>query len=104
MESLTTGPGGRLRVGKGIRNECSIGRSSHVFGLRARFTRPLAIMPSADQVPVTTSHSTMLWPKWVVLIAESTGSALRTARPANHSVTPAVWRDLVQAASAAGSL
>src|SRR5262249_54497100 len=31
-------------------------------------TGPLAIMPSADQVPVKSSHSTMLWPKWVVLI------------------------------------
>ncbi len=30
---------------------CSIGRCSHVFGLLMRFTRPLAIMPSADQVP-----------------------------------------------------
>jgi len=29
-------------------------------------------MPSADQVPVKSSHSTMLWPKWVVLIAGST--------------------------------
>jgi hypothetical protein len=37
--------------------------------------------PSADQVPVTTTHSTMLWPKWVVLIAGSTGSALRAVRP-----------------------
>ena len=25
-------------------------------------------MPSADQVPVNSTHSTMLWPKWVVLI------------------------------------
>src|SRR5277367_4057430 len=38
-------------------------------------------MPSADQVPVSNSHSTMLWPMWVVLIAESTGSALRAVRP-----------------------
>src|SRR5215471_12267871 len=37
-------------------------------------------MPSADQVPVTTTHSTMRWPKWVVLIAGSTGSALRAVR------------------------
>ena len=51
---------GRLRVGKDIRHECSIGRSSHVFGLLMRFTRPLAIMPSADQVPIKSSHSTML--------------------------------------------
>jgi hypothetical protein len=41
---------------------------------------PLAIMPSADQVPVNNSHSRMQWPKWVVLIAGSTGSALRAQR------------------------
>jgi hypothetical protein len=38
-------------------------------------------MPSADQVPVTTAHSTMPWPEWVVLITGSTGSALRAVRP-----------------------
>src|SRR4249920_2536687 len=38
-------------------------------------------MPSADQVPVKSTHSTMLWPMWVVLIAGSTGSALRAVRP-----------------------
>jgi len=42
-------------------------------------------MPSADQVPVKSSHSTMLWLWWVVLIAGSTGSALRAACPRNHS-------------------
>src|SRR5207247_4854041 len=42
-------------------------------------------MLSADQVPVKTSHSTMLWPMWVVLIAGSTGSALRAVRPPNLS-------------------
>ena len=52
-----------------------------MFGLLARFTRPLAIMPSADQVPVNCTHSTMRWQKWVVLIAGSTGSALRAVRP-----------------------
>ena len=44
-------------------------------------------MPSADQVPVKSSHSTMRWPKWVVLIAGSTGSALRAVRspqPSHH--------------------
>src|ERR1039458_565610 len=35
-------------------------RCSHVFGLLVRHTRPLAIMPSADQVPIKSSHSTML--------------------------------------------
>src|SRR5262249_24039044 len=44
-------------------------------------TGPLAIMPSADQVPVSCTHSTMRWRKWVVLIAGSTGSALRAVRP-----------------------
>src|SRR5262249_60133157 len=42
----------------------------------ARHTGPLAIMPSADQVPVKTSHSTMRWHLWVVLIAGSVSSAL----------------------------
>jgi Tripartite tricarboxylate transporter family receptor len=36
---------------------------------------------SADQVPVKTAHSMMRWHKWVVLIARSTGSALRAVRP-----------------------
>src|SRR5665811_2611489 len=72
---------GRLRVGKGFLHVCSIGRCSHVFGLLVRHTWPLAIMPSADQVPVKSTHSTMRWHKWVVLIAGSTGSALRAVRP-----------------------
>src|SRR6202162_284490 len=61
-------------------------------------------MPSADQVPVKNTHSTMLWPEWVVLIAGSTGSALRAVRPPNLHITPDVRRDLVYAASATGSL
>src|ERR1700686_4334143 len=61
-------------------------------------------MPSADQVPVKSSHSTMLWHKWVVLIAGSTGSALRAVRPPNLHITPVVRRDLVYVASATGSL
>src|SRR5207342_534568 len=69
-----------------------------------RFTRPLAIMPSADQVPIESPHSTMLGGNWVVLIAGSTGSALRAVRPPNLHITPVVRRDLVYAASAMGSL
>src|SRR6266436_9986929 len=42
-------------------------------------------MPSADQVPTKLSHSTMLWHEWVVLIAGSTGSALRAVRPSQPS-------------------
>ena len=61
-------------------------------------------MPSADQVPVISAHSTMLWPWWVVLIAGSTGSALRAVRPPNLHITPEIRRDLVYTASAAGSL
>src|SRR6478672_8678332 len=52
-------------------------------------------MPSADQVPTKSSHSRMLWHKWVVLIAGSTGSALRAVRPPNLHITPVVRRDLV---------
>src|SRR5439155_14471750 len=61
-------------------------------------------MPSADQVPIKLSHLTMLRPKWVVLIAGSTGSALRAVRPPNLHITTVVRRDLVYAASATGSL
>src|SRR6195952_3421587 len=61
-------------------------------------------MPSADQVPTNNSHSRMLWHKWVVLIAGSTGSALRAVRPPNLHITPVVRRDFVYRASAKGSL
>jgi hypothetical protein len=61
-------------------------------------------MPSADQVPVNSTHSTMRWHKWVVLIAGSTGSASRAVRPPNLHVTPIDRRDLVYAASATGCL
>src|SRR5260370_4713023 len=47
-------------------------------------------MPSAHQVPVKTSHSTMRWHMWVVLIAGSTGSALRAVRPPNLHIAPDV--------------
>src|SRR5674536_399037 len=61
-------------------------------------------MPSADQVPVISTHSTMRWHRWVVQIAGSTGSALRAVCPPNLHITPVVRRDLVYAASATGSL
>src|SRR6516164_3562798 len=47
-------------------------------------------MPSADQVPIESPHSTMLRGNWVVLIAGSTGSALRAVRPPNLHITPVV--------------
>jgi hypothetical protein len=46
----------------------------------------------------------MLWPKWVALIAGSTGSALSAVGPSNRYVTPGLRRDLVCALRAAGSL
>src|SRR5215468_10404303 len=52
-------------------------------------------MPSADQVPVKSTHSMMLWPEWVVLIAGTTGSALRAVRPPNRHITPDVRHDLI---------
>src|SRR3954452_9445561 len=52
-------------------------------------------MPSADQVPVKTSHSTMRWHEWVVLIAGSTGSTLRAVCPPNLHIAPDAQRDLV---------
>ena len=50
-------------------------------------------------VPVNSSHAIMRWHKCVVLIAGSTGSALRAVRPPNLHITPATRRDLVCAAS-----
>ena len=77
-----------------------------MFGLSVRLTGPLAIMPSADQVPVISTHSAMLWPMWVVLITGSTGSALRAVGPF-QPLHRAYWRDLTRRphrASAMGSL
>ena len=52
-------------------------------------------MPSADQVPIKSSHSTMLWHMWVVLIAGSTGSALHAVRPPNLHITPVSGREVL---------
>ena len=49
--------------------------------IHAAHTRPLAIMPSADRVPVNSTHSTMPWPKWGVPIARSTSPALHAVCP-----------------------
>src|SRR4051812_5537699 len=59
-------------------------------------------MPSADQVP--TRSSQCYGTSGLVLIAGSTGSALRAVRPPNLHITTVVRRDLVYAASATGSL
>src|SRR5437667_2673312 len=55
-------------------------------------------MPSADQVPIKTPHSTMRWHLWVVLIAGSTDSALRAVRPPNFRITPVGRRNRVHSA------
>ena len=46
---------------QGLSSRLQLGRCSHVLGLRGRHSWPLAIMPSADQVPVKSSHSAMRW-------------------------------------------
>jgi len=94
---------GRLRVGKDFLHS-QAGRCSHVFGLLVRFTRPLAIMPSADQVPVKSPHSTMLGGSWVVLIAGIDRLCITCcspSQPSHHAGCPARSR---YAASATGSL
>jgi hypothetical protein len=75
-----------------------------VSGLMMRLAWPLAIMPSADQVPVKTSHSIMLWHKWVVLISGSTDLHYVLLVLSNLHITSADRRDLVYRARAAGSL
>src|SRR5260370_13995524 len=85
---------GRLRVGMGCPQGWGLVGAGMCSGCWGGTEGPLAIMPSADQVPVKTSHSTMRWHKWVVLIAGSTGSALRAVRPPNLHITPDVRRDL----------
>jgi hypothetical protein len=85
-------------------------RGSHVFGLYVRFTCPLAIMPSADRVPVKSPHSTMLWPEWVVPVTGSTSSALHAVCPFQPFLPRHRWRNSVFSAglgylaSATGSL
>src|SRR5262245_28678078 len=60
------------------------------------------MMPSADQVPIKSTHSKMPWPMWVVLIAGSTGAALSAVRPPNRYVTPDVRRNLVSSRRESG--
>jgi hypothetical protein len=44
-------------------------------------------------------HSRMHWHVWGVVIARSTGSALRAVRPSNLHITPYRRRNFVHAAS-----
>jgi hypothetical protein len=95
---------GRLRVGKSflhILQHWSVQPCVRPFDAVHRTAGHNA---SADQVPVNKPHSTMRWHEWVVLIAGSTGSALRAVRPPNRHFTPVIRRDLVYRASATGSL
>src|SRR6478672_12995692 len=66
--------------------------------------RPLAIMPSADQVPVKSPHSTMHWHMWVVLIAGIDRLCITCCSPSQPSHHADGRRDLVYTASATGSL
>src|SRR5437868_12246938 len=65
--------------------------------------RPLAIMPSADQVPVKSPHSTMHWHMWVVLIAGSAGLHYVLFALPTFTSRPISARSF-HAASATGSL
>jgi hypothetical protein len=47
--------------GSALASRGGLGRCTHVFDLLERFTWPLAIMPSAKQIPVKNPHSTMQW-------------------------------------------
>jgi hypothetical protein len=83
---------------------CSIGRCSHVFGLLIAVHMTAGHNALRGSGPDQTSHSTMRWHEWVVLIAGSTGSALPAVRPPNLHITPDARRDLVYRASATGFL
>src|SRR5690348_14558857 len=89
---------------QGFSSRLQAGRCSHVFGLLARHTGPLAIMPSADQVPVKSSHLTMRWHMWVVLIAGIDRLCITCCSPSQPSHHADGRRDLVYTASATGSL
>ena len=62
----------------------------------------LAKMLSADQVPVKSAHSMMHCHEWVVLIAGSTGSALRAVALPTFPIMPDARRDFFTPASAPG--
>jgi len=95
---------GRLRVGKSflhVLQHWSVQPCVRPFNAAHMTAGHNALRGSGpDQTP----HLTMLRPKWVVLIAGSTGSALRAVRPPNLRITPVARRDLVYRASATGSL
>src|SRR6266436_6946194 len=57
-------------------------------------------MPSADQAPVNSTHSTMRWPEWVVLIAGRPALHYVLFALSNRHITPDARRDLFHAASA----
>src|ERR1019366_5193412 len=95
---------GRLRVGKKNLHVAGLVGAAMCSAYRCGSHDRCTIMPSADQVPVNNPHSTMRWHMWGVLIAGSTGSALRAVRPPNLHITPDARRDLVHRASAMGSL
>lgn len=61
-------------------------------------------MPSADQVPFKSTHSTMRWHMWVVLTADRPALHYVLFALSNLHITPDARRDLVYAASATGSL
>ncbi len=84
---------GRLQAVKGFSQVAALVGAAMCSAFICGSIWPLAIMPSADQVPVNSTHSTMLWPEWGVLITGSTGSALPAVgpfQPIIHAIAGAI--------------
>ena len=71
------------------------GRCSHVFGLLVRFHMAAGHNALRGSGPGQKPAFDNALAQWVVLIAGSTGSALRAVRPPNLHITPDGRRDLV---------
>src|SRR6476620_8536036 len=85
---------GRLRVGKDFLHLCRLVGAPMCSACCAVHTTA-GHNALRGSVPIKFPHSTMLGGSWVVLIAGSTGSAVRAVRPPNLHITPGVRRDLV---------
>src|SRR5262249_15152730 len=88
---------------QGFSSRLQVGRCSHVFGLFVRFHMTAGHNAFRGSGPGQKPAFEMHWHEWVVLIAGSTGSALRAVGPPNFHIMPDVGA-IGHAASATGSL